>query len=46
MARTPLLCILQKLYRDFAEAEASRRSVDEIQRPPIRGRAGRVAEIS
>jgi monoamine oxidase len=38
MARTPLLCTLQKLYRDFAEAEASRRSVDEIQRLPIRGR--------
>ena len=38
MARTPLLCTLQKLYRDFAEAEASRRSVDEIQRLPIRRR--------
>jgi monoamine oxidase len=38
MARTPLLCILQKLYRDFAEADASRRSVDEVQRPPMRSR--------
>ena len=38
MARTPLMCILQQLYRDFAQAEASRRSVDEIQRSSIRGR--------
>jgi monoamine oxidase len=38
MARTPLMSLLQKLYRDFTLAEASRRSVDEIQRPPLRGR--------
>ena len=38
MARTPLMCVLQQLYRDFAAAEASRRSVDEIQRSSMRGR--------
>jgi monoamine oxidase len=30
------MCKLQKLYRDFAHAEATRRSVDEIQRRPTR----------
>jgi monoamine oxidase len=39
MARTPLVCALQKLYRDFAEAEAAGRSVGEIQRRPIRRRS-------
>jgi monoamine oxidase len=41
MAHTPLLSTLQKLYRDFTEAEASGRSVDEIQSTHAHSRPSR-----
>ena len=36
MTRTPLLARLQRLYRDFAEHEATGRSIQEIQAERLR----------